>query len=108
MVENIMIEAKWDDLCLCCGKWTLIVDGKDVSDLIPNNLRNMPMGTYGTYVEWYFDENMLEVWKSYEDGFMCDEWIKVNKYWLDTITYNIDIHRDIYLAIKRKDFRLIV
>lgn len=51
------VEAKWSGKwpCLCHGKWTLIVDGIDVSDKIPEELRDSPMGTYGFYDTWYFD-----------------------------------------------------
>ena len=101
-----MVEAKWSGSypCLCYGKWTLIVDGKDVSGLIPEELREYDMNTYGEYYSWHF-ENWIEVFESYEDGLVCDEWIEKNKYWLDTITEDINVQKEIYDAISEQDFR---
>lgn len=101
-----MVEARWSGSypCLCFGKWTLIVNGKDVSDLIPEELRESEMNTYGTYQSWHF-EDWLEVFESYTDGLMCDEWIEENKYWLNTITNDNDIHVKIFEAINAEDFR---
>lgn len=101
-----MVEARWSGSypCLCHGEWTLIVSGKNVSDLIPKELRCSEMNTYGTYEEWHF-ENWLEVFEDYEDGLMCDEWIAENKYWLDTITEDVNVQTEIFYAISEKDFR---
>ena len=53
-----MVKANWSGSypCLCHGLWTLEVDGVDVSDKIPKGIRDIHMGTYGTYEEWHFDE----------------------------------------------------
>lgn len=101
-----MVEAKWSGSypCLCHGEWTLIVNGKNVSDLIPNELRHNEMNTFGTYQSWHF-ENWLEVFEDYKDGLKCDEWIVENKYWLDTITNDINVQTEIFYAISEEDFR---
>ena len=69
-----MVEAKWSGSypCLCYGKWTLKVNGKDVSNMIPKELRESSMNTYGTYQTWHF-EDLLEVFEDYEDGLDCDD-----------------------------------
>lgn len=40
------VEAKWSGKwpCLCYGEWTLIVDGVDVSDKIPEYLKILLCG----------------------------------------------------------------
>ena len=46
-----MVEAKWSGSYpnLCSGEWRLVIDGKDVSDEIPDDLRKSEMNTYGSY-----------------------------------------------------------
>lgn len=101
-----MVEAKWSGSypCLCHGEWTLIVNGKNVSGLIPKELRKSEMNTYGIYEEWHF-ENWKEVFEDYVDGLKCDEWIAENKYWLDSITDDLEIQKEIFHAINEKDWR---
>ena len=100
------VEAKWSGSypCLCSGEWTLFIDGKDVSDKIPKDLRNEPMNTYSTYSEWYF-ENWSEAWDDYKDGLECEDWIKENKEWLDEITTDKCEQEDIYYAFQLNDWR---
>lgn len=101
-----MVIAKWSGHypCLCYGKWTLEVNGVDVSMYIPEELRDGSMDTYGTYQRWYF-ENWIEHFEDYEDGLMCDEWIEKNKYWLDLITDDINVQMEIFDAINARDWR---
>lgn len=101
-----MVEAKWSGSypTLCRGEWTLKVNGKNVSGLIPRKLRHSAMNTYGTYEEWHF-EDWKEVFEDYEDGLVCEEWIAENKYWLDTITEDYDTQVEIYKAINKHDWR---
>lgn len=101
-----MVKAEWSGSypCLCHGKWTLKINGKNVSDLIPEELRESEMNTYGTYESWHF-ENWMEVFEDYEDGLDCDEWIEENKYWLDTITEDLNTQMEIYHAINKQDWR---
>ena len=101
-----MVEAKWSGSypCLCYGNWTLIIDGIDVSNKIPEDLQNSSMNTYGTYQSWHF-EDWLEVFENYEDGLDEEEWIVENKTWLDTISTDKKVQSDIYCAIICEDFR---
>ena len=63
------VEAKWtgDYPNLCSGQWILKVNNKDVSHLIPEELRNEPMNTYCTYQRWNFYDNWEEKWDSISD-----------------------------------------
>lgn len=101
------IEAKWtgDYPNLCSGQWILKVNNIDVSQLIPEELRNEPMNTHRTYQCWYFNSNWEEKWDSYEDGLECKDWIENNKYWLDEITSIYSIQKEIYYAINSQDWR---
>ena len=101
------VEAKWSGKwpCLCHGKWTLIIDGVDVSDKIPEELRDSPMGTYGFYDTWRFDEDWNTIWESYENGFECKFWIEENLEWLKTITIDKKVMEQVYDAINAEDFR---
>ena len=101
-----MVEAKWSGSypCLGFGKGTLKVNGEDVSDKIPEDLRDSSMNTYGTYQSWHF-ENWLEVFEDYTSGLDCYDWIKENKKWLDKITTDLDTQKEIYHAINKEDFR---
>lgn len=101
------VEAKWSGSypCLCSGKWTLKVNGKDVSNKIPKVLRNSSMNTIGNYQSWHFEEDYMEVFEDYDDGLECEEWIAENKEWLDSISTDISTQREIFLAINAEDFR---
>ena len=100
------VEAKWSGSYpnLCSGKWTLFIDGKDMSDKIPKDLKNEPMNTYSTYSEWYF-KNWSETWDDYKDGLECEDWIKENKEWLNKITTDKCEQEDIYYAFQLNDWR---
>ena len=102
-----MVKAKWSGAfpCLCSGEWTLEVDGKDVSNLIPDDLRRNEMNTYATYYHVSLGEDYMEEYSDYEDGLMCDEWIEENAYWLNMITMDIQTQQDIYYAINANDWR---
>ena len=102
-----VVEAKWSGKwpCLCFGEWTLTVDGVDVSDKIPKELRDSPMNTYKAYRYWYFNKAWDDIWESYEDGMLCDEWIEENLEWLRTITIDENVMEQIYDAINIEDFR---
>lgn len=92
-----MVKANWSGSwpCLCHGLWTLEVDGVDVSDKIPEGIRDMHMGTYGTYEEWHFDEHYSEVFEDYDDGLCEGEWIAENDYWrsIRSLTIMTSNHR---------------
>ena len=40
---------------LCSGEWTLFIDGKDMSNKIPKDLRNEPMNTKDIYSSWRYE-----------------------------------------------------
>ena len=100
------IEARWSGSypTLCFGHWTLLIDGEDVSEKIPEDLREGSMNTFGTYQSWHF-ENWMEVFESYDDGLLCDEWIEENDYWLKDITDDYSVKEEIYDAFNSEDFR---
>lgn len=102
------VEAKWSGKwpCLCHGKWTLIIDGVDVSNNIPKELKDSPMNTYGVYKHWYFSKDWDDIWGHYEDGMFYDEWIEANLEWLKTITEDKTVMEQIYDAINAEDFRV--
>ena len=101
------VEAKWtgDYPNLCSGQWVLKVNNKDVSYLIPEDLRTSPMNTYKDYMSWHFTPDWEVVNNYYEDGVFCDEWIKENKEWLNKITTDHSIQEEIYEAINSQDWR---
>ena len=101
------VEAEWSGKypCLCYGEWTLKVDGENVSNKIPEDLRKEYMNTYKSYEEWRFDENYNEEWECYNDGLKCEDWIKVNGYWLNKIVTDKDIQKCIFHAINEEDWR---
>ena len=89
---------------LCSGKWTLIVDDVDYSELISHKDE---MNTYGTYENWYFggESGWEEIWESYEDGLTFLDWQYENKDWLNKITTDKSVQRQIYDAISMCDWR---
>ena len=100
------IEVKWTGKypCLCSGEWKLYIDGNDMSDFIPEDLRRSDMGTFGTYSSWHF-EDWMEVFEDYQDGMNCDEWIEANKDWLDKISKDVKDQQDLFYAFQSQDWR---
>ena len=107
IMAKTVVDANWSGSFpnLCSGKWTLIVNGKDVSAQIPESLRYSEMNTFGSYSNWYFDENYSEYWDDYEDGLHEAEWIEENQDWLASITVDRDVQREIFTAISNADWR---
>lgn len=57
-------------------------------------------------IKWNFAGGYDAVnWENYFDSLQCDEWIKENEKWLDFITTDDNIQRDIFEAINEEDFR---
>lgn len=102
---NIKVEwtGKWP--CLCYGEWKLTIDGEDKSNLIPEELRESEMNTYGSYSQWRFEEDWEVVWENYVDGMPCRDWIENNKYWLDNISSDYNIQEQLYCAFQTRDWR---
>lgn len=101
------VRAEWTGCgyTLCIGEWKLYVDGEDVTDKIPEELRTEPMNTYKQYERWSFNHSYIEEWESYCGGLEQEEWIESNRYWLDKITTDVAVQRQIFKAINEKDFR---
>ena len=106
--ENKRVEAEWTGCYprLCSGNWILKVGGVNVSDKIPEDLQRSPMNTYGTYTSQHFNEEWLEVFENYTDGLHEKEWLKEKKSWLDTITTDSDVQKEIFFAIQEQNFRI--
>ena len=106
MGENKVV-ASWSGRYpnLCFGEWHLSVNGKDVTDLIPEDLRDASMGTRGTYSRWHFDANWIEVFEDYDDGLEEEKWIEENLEWLSKISLDPDVQSKIYYALQSEDFR---
>lgn len=41
----------------------------------------------------------------YNDGLRCEDWIKVNGYWLNKIVADKDIQKCVFYAINEEDWR---
>ena len=91
--------------CLCIGEWIIRKHGVDVSKYIPEHLRCSSMNTTGTYSEWYFDENYLEVFEDYEDGLELPEWIVDNDNWISQICDTVEEKEELFEAIQSQDWR---
>lgn len=101
------VEANWsgDYPNLCRGEWTLFIDGKNMSNKIPKDLRNKPMNTNGVYSSWRFRNDWRVEWDNYEDGLERKDWIEENKEWLDKITTDKCEQEGIYCAFQLNDWR---
>lgn len=101
-----MFEVEWTGEwpSLCCGKWIIKKNGVDVSDKIPESLRENDMNTYGTYDSWHFDEDYMEEWESYSDGLDAEEWI-ANNPWILNICSTEEEEYELFEAIQDQDWR---
>ncbi len=105
-VGNVMANWTGEYPHLCNGKWQLKVNDKWVSDKIPKDLREDSMNTYKKYENWHFANDYREVVReNYYDGLKCDEWLAENKEWLDSITTDENVQKDIFEVINEEDFR---
>lgn len=84
-------------------KWYLYINGKNVSNLIPETLICSNMNTYGTYQKKRNRRNRNIL--IYEDGLKCEDWIKFNEDWLNEITEDKEIQGQIYYEFQKHDFR---
>jgi hypothetical protein len=101
-----MFEVTWSGKfpTLCKGKWTIIKNGVDVSNFIPEALLCMPMGAYGHYSKWYF-VTWHDIWGDYWDGLPQDEWIQENFFWIKKFCDNRQEMEELFQAIQEKDWR---
>lgn len=107
-IDKNKFEVIWngtDGSSLCVGEWKIYKNNEDVSYLIPEELRDIPMGTYGIYEEWEIGEDNLEQWEEYEDGLVFEDWIKENDCWVSKICDNNEEKKELYDLINKVDFR---
>lgn len=95
--------------CLCHGEWIIKYDGIELT--IPEEWKDVPMDTYGEFGRWHFDEDYMEEWDYYEDGWEKDIWINRNLYWVKPMfeEHNIEITdellSELYDKIQDEDWR---
>jgi len=102
-----MVNAIWTGKypTYCRGEWILEIDGKNVSDRIPDEYRyDCPMGTFGKYEKWYLSDYQ-EKWETYKDGMKERIWIRENSDWLNNITADPEVQKEIFKAIQKQDWR---
>lgn len=68
--------GKWPNLC--CGSWSLSIDGMDYTYRIPEEKRNSPMNTRKQYSYWHFAPDYDEVWEEFLEGLTLSEWVEEN------------------------------
>lgn len=106
-----MVKAEWTGKfpSLCSGVWKLWVDGVDVSDKIPEDLRSSEMNTYGEYAQCWLqptENGGLEDGFDWEkSGLEKNDWIRENDYWLSTITSDYSVKCLIFDEINQWDWR---
>ena len=98
-----MVKAIWtgEYPCFCHGEWKLMIDGEDMSHMIPDECRHSPMGTEGTYQSWYFDDDYSEQFEDYIDGYNFECWVDHNPWVLDLPADALSI----YLEFQANDWR---
>ncbi len=108
----MLFKAKWNGSpwALCCGEWELYKytddnQVKNLSFLIPNELRTNCMNTFKEYSYWCFDDSWNEIWKTYKDGLKCEDWIKENLSWISNICNTKDEMKQLYEAFRKEDWR---
>lgn len=106
-MSNHKIEAVWSGSypALCYGEWSLTIDGKDFTRVIPKKRRSEPMGTFKTYSHWQFGEDWDEEWEDYEDGMGLDEWVQSNMSWIQKLPIENSDYESLYEAFRAQDFR---
>lgn len=82
----------------CNGLWYLYMNGVDVSGFIPS--RTSSASTLGKYSRWTFVGN-VDSCSWYKDGLSKDDWIDLNKDWIDDIgnTYHLKLDDSDYEAV---------
>ena len=69
--------------------------------MIPDECRYSHIGTEGTYQSWHFDDNYMEVFEDYIDGYGYEQWVNHNLWALDLPVDTLSL----YLAFQAEDFR---
>lgn len=89
---------------MCHGEWKLYKNGEDISYLIPEDKRTLPMSCLGQYEEWYFDDEWNVHWSNYVDGLSAENWIDVNLDWISKFSDWWDYEK-IFYAFQENDWR---
>ena len=95
--------------CLCSGE--CIIKYEEIELTVPEECKYKPMDTYGEFSRWYFDENYMEEWEYYEDGWNKDIWINRKIYWIKPMFEEHDIEitdellSELYDKIQEEDWR---
>lgn len=90
---------------LCVGEWRLYKNGEDISEYIPEDLRDSHMNTKGVYPDWYFDDDWIEDVYDYEDGMSCNDWIEETMDWLKQFCDTEEDFKSVYETFNKSDFR---
>lgn len=94
---------------LCSGTWYIKINGLQVT--IPEEKRHSHFDTWGSYSQWFFDEDSSEYEEGYEDGLGEAEWIADNIQWLGPelerlgIQFTPDDWETLFEKVHEKDFR---
>lgn len=70
-IMEIEVKFKGEPYALCCGKWFISIDGKELQDL-----DNEPFNTFGTYSKWKFVKNYDVIWEKFTDGLHPLDWVR--------------------------------
>jgi len=89
----------------CSGRWTLTMNGQNITCFVPKEMRTEPMGTFGSYLRCGLDENWEEYAVEYEDGMRKEDWIKKNHEWMSHISPRPEDWDSIYEAFNKEDWR---
>lgn len=102
---NIDVKYEHKPYDRCHGTWFVSIDGIDVSDKIPEDIRVGNMETENNYSYFYYNEDEKDPIRAEYNkrGLDESEWIKKNDYWLNDITTNMEIKQEIYREIQMKN-----
>lgn len=105
MINKFRAEWSGSYPARCIGEWSLYKNDKDISEYIPEDLRDSHMNTEGVYSEWYFGDDWIEEFSDYHAGMDCDVWIKANMEWLKQFCETEEDFVNVYEAFNKSDFR---
>lgn len=107
-----MFEVQWSGAYpnKCSGEWEISYNGIPFD--LPDDIRENPMNTQGTFQKWWFDKNWVDVWDEYESGLPFPEWLDVNKKWIISNSHKCNVAlwdmsslEELYTEIQKHDWR---
>lgn len=101
--HTVSVEWTGSFPCLCHGEWNIVIDGKKVE--LPEDIATSPMNTRKEYQRWYFTDDWMDEWETYEDGLTFEPWLDSNREWVDPLGLSDGEVRDLYEAIRSEDWR---